>query len=207
MKSVKNYIVFVSGLVLLIGLSGCAGYKARPLPKLTKRSLDEKSISLDYRVFDKSDCKKYLDRDVIKQGYQPILISITNNSNRAIQFSRKNINLPTIDAYEVAQKVHTNTVGRAVGYGTAAVLSCGLFAIPAIVDGVGSAKANDQLDIDFDTKTLRDQVIEPSETVNGLIFVPIESFKANFKIVLSEPKTSQRIVLSPSQPLAEVLQV
>ncbi len=209
-KILKDSIVLIVSGILLISLSGCAAYRAgiRPLPTLTKESsspfLDDKAVDLAYRVFDKADCKKYLDRDVIKKGYQPIHITITNSSDRIIRFSRKNINLPTVDVSAIAEKVHTNTVGRAVGFGVSALFFWPL-AIAAIVDGCGSAKANEKLNADFDKKALCDQTIEPFETINGLIFVPVESFKSNFKITLVAPQPAQRIVLSPNKPRAQVV--
>ncbi len=204
----KKSLFFAVSLILLVGLSGCARYKARALPKLVSETnsqfLDNKSISFAYRVFDKSDCKKYLDRDVISAGYQPVQITITNNSKRSVYFSRKNINRATVDPREVAQSVHTNTAGRATAYGIAALFAWP-FAIPAVVDGVGSAQANDKLDEDFARKALDDQELKPFEIVNGLIFVPKQADLSDFQIALSEPKASQRIVLSAEKPQAKVL--
>ena len=181
---------------LLLALTGCAAYKARPLLRLTPdgSSLKKDTIVFAHRIFNRTDCKKYLDRDVIKQGYQPIHITIVNNTDRTVYFSRNNISLVTVDADEVAQTVHTDTAGRAVGYGVGALFLFPL-AIPAIVDGVGSAQANKQLDSDFDSKMLGDTMIHPGEMLNGLIFVPTESFKPDFEIRLTSTDGSEPIVL------------
>lgn len=191
-------------LLPLFLLAGCASYRVRPLPRLSASGVcspfvNNNSVSFAYHVFDQNDCKKYLDRDVISKGYQPVHLTIVNNSNRSVVFSRKNMSIETVDAYTVAEQVQTNTVARAVGYGTVAVFIWP-FAIPAIVDGIGSAKANEQLSIDFAVKSLQDQVIEPNESINGLVFVPVESFKPSFKIALSDPETSKRIILTSGQP-------
>jgi hypothetical protein len=207
LKRFKRIISLVLSIIIIVTLSGCASYKARPLKPIdtveSSPFLDTKAVSFSYRVFDKKDCRKYLDRDVLKQGYQPVHIRLTNSSEKPVYFSRKSISLPTVDAYEVAHKVHTNTAGRAVGYGVAG-LFVWPFLIPAIVDGVGSAEANEQLDIDFENKALNDQIINPYETVNGLIFVPMESFAFDFRITLTDPSSSQPIVLSTTKP-AQVL--
>ena len=204
----KNSLSFALSLILIIGLSGCARYKAHALPQLVSETnsqfLDSKSVSFAYHVFNKRDCMKYLDRDVMKAGYQPVQITITNNSKRSVFFSRKAINLPTVDESEVAEKLYTSTAGRATAYGVAALFMWP-FAIPAVVDGVGSAKANEQLDADFSRKALNNFEIKPFETINGLVFVPKNSDISNFQIALSEPKASQRIVLSPEKPQAKVL--
>ncbi len=197
----KSAVLGVS-VVLLLALSGCAGYKARPLVRLTPATgSPDNTISFAYKAFTKADCKKYLDRDVIKHGYQPVHISITNTSKRILYFSRKNISLVTVDAEEVAEKVHTNTAGRAAGYGVAAVIIWPL-AIPAIIDGVGSSNANKQLDEDFDRKILSNQTIQPFETLNGLIFVPVEAYRPDFEIRLTDSANSEPIVLQAEVPEA-----
>lgn len=183
------------GLLALLSLCGCASYRARPLVQFTRiTSTDQEGISFSYKVFDKIDCKKYLDRDVLSKGYQPIHISIANNTKRRLSFSAKNINLPTVDALEVAQAVHTSTVKRAVGYGVLGILLWPFF-IPAVVDGIGSSRANQELDTDFMNKVLREETIQPFGTLNGLIFVPSESFCEEFEIRLVDQETGSPVVL------------
>jgi len=195
-KQSRNIAAAAVSCGLLLALTGCAAYKARPLLRLTPSgaTLKKDSITFAHRAFTRKDCKKYLDRDVIKKGYQPIHISIVNNTNRSVYFSRNNISLVSVDADDVAQLVHTNTAGRAAGYGVAALFILPL-AIPAIVDGVGSAEANKKLDADFASKVLCDQTIGPRETLNGLIFVPVETYNPDFEIRLIDTETSDPIVL------------
>jgi hypothetical protein len=206
----KKLVSLLLGLILLIGLSGCADYKAYrlrhhrddsvcPLP-----SAENESVGFTYRVFSKRDCLKYLDRNVIAQGYQPVQITIQNNSSHALYFSARTISLVTVESYEVARSVHTNTLGRVLGYGIPGLFFCPFLLIPAIVDGTGSANANNRLDIDFDRKSLHDQLIGPFESINGLIFVPIELFSYDFNITMSKSGGSQPIVLSTTRPYAKV---
>ncbi len=202
----KNSLFLLLSIVALVGLSGCARYKVHPLPRLkpTQSSfINTKSVHMAYHVFTAKDCKTYLDRNVIAQGYQPIHITITNSSNHSMQFSLKNFSLPTVPVKKVAKQVHTNTGGRAAVYGFAALFMWP-FAIPAIVDGIGSAEANEKLNADFKEKALRDQMLDPFETINGLVFVPVESFDSNFKIALTESKTAKPIVLSADKPCAQI---
>ena len=90
------------------------------------------------KAFSREDCERYLDRDVISEGYQPVQISILNNTDRKYYFSTGKISVPVAQPQEVAQTVHTSTVGRAVGYGVGALIVWPLL-IPAIVDGIGSS--------------------------------------------------------------------
>jgi hypothetical protein len=171
--------------------TSCASYNATALNSsfspmwATKQS----NVELAAHVFNKHDCKKYLDRDVIAKGYMPIQLFIQNNSDKCYLFSPNRVSLPCASSKDVAGKVHTSTVGRAAGYGAAAFLTCGLFAIPAVVDGVKSMEANDMLDEDFAAKGARDQVIEPYSHATMLLFVPTANFQSSFDVTLIEKES------------------
>ena len=196
MTLIRLYILF-SAIFVIVGFSGCAKYKVRPLDPLIPMPLEDskdKSVSFDYRVFSKDVCYNYLDRDVISKGYQPIQISIANNTNRYLGFSLMNFSFPCVAAELVAPLVHTSTVGRSVGYGVAGLILWP-FLIPAVVDGIGSAEANTQLDLDFSRKALRDQIVGPYMCINGLVFAPCGSFQPRFSFVLIDQESHQKIVL------------
>ena len=189
--------------VCTILLSGCAHYSSRPLNRLVTSvplSSKEKSVSFAYHVFSSGDCKRHLDRNVLSKGYQPVHITLANNTNRCISFSLSNFNFPCVSADEVAKKVHTSTAARATAYGVAS-LFIWPFAIPAVVDGIGSHNANKKLNADFDRKALRDEVIQPFSSINGLIFVAQEHFHPDFTIRLRDARTNEEFLLSPASPI------
>lgn len=179
--------------------SGCARYRAQPLLQLVNpcpaHPINTEDIKFAHKVFSPADCKIFLDRDVLRHGYQPVQITITNNSNRYLRFSARGISLPCVPPFEVAQRVHTSTVSRVVGWGVPG-LFIWPFLIPAVVDGVGSENANKQLDIDYATKFARAQVIEPYTTLNGIIFVPLHSFNPHFTVTLVDQETREKITFA-----------
>jgi hypothetical protein len=197
---IKNSI-----LVLVIALlaTSCANYKAQSLSNITVDSTafyeKKEGITVSCKAFTPQDCKRYLDRDVIAKGIQPIQISIDNDSKHILMFSKSNISIPCADTDYVANKVHTSTVGRSTAYGVGAIIFWPL-AIPAIVDGVKSSDANDQLDNDFAGKASRDQIIQPYGTLNGLIFVPVESYQESFTLTLVDRETKEPIVFALNAP-------
>lgn len=197
--------------IALIGLAGCAHYRAKPLRSLMATPKpQESSIALAYKVFDANDCKRYLDRNTIAKGYQPIQIAFTNNTKHLFTILPNSINLPCAPAQEVAERTHTNTVGRAVGYGVASFVCLPLivpaiaFGASAIVDGTGSAKSNERLDMDFSQKSLRTQIVKPYTTVNGLIFVSCDDFNENFTLTVVDQTTSESFQLSPTAPKLKI---
>jgi hypothetical protein len=191
----------LSLLALAIGLAGCASYESQPLSNLTLETVlpsqKKGEIVAVAKTFDKSECKRYLDRDVIAQGYQPVQLFIQNNTDKSYIFSLNRMSLPFARSEEVADKVHTSTVGRAVGYGAAALVIWP-FAIPAIVDGVKSAKANENLDLDFSMKTARDQTIAPHSYLNKIVFVPSGQYQSQFTVTLIDQETNEPKILTLS---------
>lgn len=169
-------------------LYGCASYHASPLTSLQSEIIptseaQKQDLVVIAKTFNRADCKRYFDRDVIAEGYRPIQLFIQNNSNQKYAFSLNRISLSCARPEEVARTVHTSTVGRAVGYGVGALFVWPL-AIPAVVDGIGSAKANDSLDCDFSSKAAVDQTIQPHSYMNKILFVAENEYRSNFKIEL-----------------------
>lgn len=205
MKITNTLTIQMLAALITIGLlPGCAHYTAQPLNRtIVNRNMsssNDQLILLDYHVFNKEDCKKYLDRDIIAAGYQPIHIALTNNTNNYLHLALSNFNFPVATPEEMASHFHNSTAGRAAGYGVAAALLFLPLAIPAIVDGVKSSKANKRLDIDYSRKSLRDSVISPLSTINGLIFVPIDSFNGHVSLKLIDTNTNKQLTLSSNQP-------
>jgi hypothetical protein len=180
--------------MLSMVLGSCASYEAIALGNPSKELLQfldgKEGVGVVAKELSRDDCNKYFDRDVIAEGYQPVQLYIHNNSKKNYAFSLNRIELPLAKAEEVAQKVHTSTVGRAVGYSVGALLLWPL-AIPAIVDGIGSARANDELDRDFTVKAAKDQTVFAYSNVNTVIFVPIEEYRSDFTISLLDQDSNE----------------
>lgn len=203
MKS--NNLIMLSFLcIAILSITGCAHYQAKPLKNLViPTQPKEQTVSFAYHIFSKSDCKRYLDRDVIGKGYQPIQIAITNNTNHCFRLSTDSFSIPIVGHEEVAEKVHTSTIKRATSYGVGALFLFPLI-IPAVVDGVGSYQANQELDSDFDQKSMYDKIINPHSTINGLVFAPVEGFNPVFNFSIFDTETNERFVLSTTNPKLRV---
>ncbi|MBJ7449998.1 MAG: hypothetical protein JHC93_06540 [Parachlamydiales bacterium] len=183
--------------LLAVLTTGCASYKASNLNALDTEvnavTQKKDGITVQAKTFDKYDCKRYLDRNVIKEGFQPIQLTIKNDSSRRLILSSSNISLPSAAPNFVAQSVHTSTAGRAIGYGVGAYFTFGVLAIPAVVDGIKSSQANKALDIDFANKALEEKVLLPHSLNNGLIFVPVDQLQHDFKITFVDADTNETI--------------
>ncbi|NGX50555.1 MAG: hypothetical protein K1060chlam2_00401 [Chlamydiae bacterium] len=173
-------------------LTGCASYQASALsaldPNCVREYPEAEGVSIGCKAYTKQECYDYLDRDVIAKGYQPILLTFQNKSDKHYIFSTDKISLPTIRAEDVAKQVHTSTVGRVTGYSLGGLIFWPLF-IPAIVDGIKSSDANTALDIDFEDKAKEYFVILPGAFKKTLIFVPRAEFRPIFDVTLLEEES------------------
>lgn len=188
-------------LIMLFLFSGCASYNAVALSNLSSSMMvstlvgENSDVTAYAKAFTKSDCIRYLDRDVISKGYQPLQLCIKNNSNKVYSFSLDRITLPSASAQEVADKVHTSTVGRVTGYAVGALFLWPLV-VPAIIDGIKSSEANESLDNDYYTKMAKDQLIQPYSHINTVIFVPRADFKNDFDLTLIDTRSNEPLTLS-----------
>jgi hypothetical protein len=191
----KKVTLVVAAAVTVLG--GCASYEPVSLPTLQPEfapyAQEVDGITLAVKKFTESDSKRYFDRDIQEKGYQPIQISILNDSKRYITFSPQGVTLPTVPAEEVAEKIHTSTAGRATAYGVGALFLWPL-AVPAIVDGVKSSKANAAADRDFGAKAIDGLTVQPYSQHNGVIFVPLQDYTDAFQITLFDRESREKIV-------------
>ncbi|MBI3211094.1 MAG: hypothetical protein HYZ47_00165 [Simkania negevensis] len=179
----------VGTLAIFSLLAGCASYNATALNDLVEMPIPAKDgVSITAKAFSEADCKKYLDRNVIAEGYQPVLLQIMNHSNKTLLFSPQKMDLPTETPEVVASKVHTSTAGRVIGYTLASILIPPLL-IAAIVDGIKSSHANQALDHDFAHKGVQDKIISPHSVAKMVLFVPKHMFKRSFQVHLVDKET------------------
>ena len=176
-------------------LYGCASYKPAPLtslqPEFAPYSETIENVTLACKPLSREECKRFFDRDIIDKGYQPVQMTIVNDSSRYILFSTQGISLPVCSPQEVAEKCHTSTAGRASAYGVAGIFIWPLL-VPAVVDGVGSSQANTKLDRDFNEKNMEQMVINPYATHNGIVFFSKSEYQDSFFVRLVDKETTQK---------------
>lgn len=195
MTTMRFFLILVS----CIWLTGCATYQAMPLTALDPQYMctEKEGISIGCKAFSKKECLRYLDRDVLKKGYQPIQLSFHNRTDKSYAFSIYDVTLPCTTAEDVTKKVHTSTAGRITGYTLGSLFFYPLI-IPAIVDGIRSSNANAALDKDFLNKSKDHFEIPPHSFHKTLIFIPRQHAQTQFDLTLREPLTGERMLFTVS---------
>ena len=192
----KKHAFIYSSLILL---TGCASYTASNLEVLPVEnaifSNQDSNVSISWQTLDEKGSEIYLGRNVIKEGYIPLQMTIRNNSNDPMYFNPSNLNTPISSTSEVANKVHTSTGGRVAAWGIGGLIFFPLL-VPAVVDGLKSANANDALDADYHDKALKEQTIQPHSIFNGVVFVPKRYADQNIQVYLINLKTNQKVAFT-----------
>ena len=203
-------------LMLPIFLTSCASYKARPLDTLSfnfEAPLD--NVYTSCKAFTKEDSNRYLGKNVLSRGYQPVQISIRNDSNDAFYLPVTGVSLPVVDPEVIAEDLQYSTTARTVAMTGAGIVGANLIAIPSVlvlgplgvlaplamlvaapvVTGVKSSQANQQMEHDYNKKGAKDVYISPHSTVNMLLFVPEDQYHPDFTITLRNTRTNDTLIV------------
>ncbi len=207
-------------LIPLVLMAGCASYEAatlqplhiamaeqctqanvlvsatlHPLQVAMTEQLTQANVLVSWKIFDQRDAETYLGRDTIAEGYVPLQITVINQSGDPIYLSANNFSVPLASANEVANKVHTSTAGRVVGWGIPGLLLWPLL-IPAVYDGISSSEANQALDADYLAKTITQHTIHPQSNFNGVVFIPRNLANQPITMFLVNQKTGEQLSYS-----------
>ncbi len=185
-------------VLLLIGcfvINGCATYNAGRLPSSDvstfKNAQDQAGLKVAVKFIDARESKQVFGVGKVHELYQPVYIAIDNRTKNSYEFSKRgSINKQSVPAEEVAKSCGFSTVGRATAYGVAGIFIWPLL-IPAVVDGVGSAQANQKMESDYMYKEIKDDRISPNGLLNGIIFTDKIKEGEEFVIRLTNTDTNE----------------
>ncbi len=165
----------IAVLLVVLLISGCARYQVSNLPSNNVMDYanrrENNGVSVAAKAFEAYEIKKIFSGNTLEKGYQPLYLVIDNRSPDVFHFDkRSSLNMRCTPAVEVAKECGFSTVGRATAYGVAGLFIWPLL-IPAVVDGVGSSNANQQMQADYAYKEIKDGRIVSNELRDGIVFV------------------------------------
>lgn len=191
---IKNLLP-VTFIILLIGCSKQAIKIEKDFSRLehinkykADFSQEQSKVLLAIQKFNSQECLEFFGVDVIKYGYQPLQLTISNFSQDVIYLSPTNLSLKLISPEKVASSCHWKTNEITTSAGTLAYFFFWPALIPTAYCGMEMQQANEKISkniIKQDVVQCWDNVsILPSENVSKIIFVSIDDFKNNFLISL-----------------------
>ena len=176
-------------------------------------------VRFEYKILNKKECKNYFKtKKIIKKGYQPIQITVTNNSNDCIAVSQKGLNLQIVPADVVLNSLYKSGAIRGIALATVAtsatvpmymfmlvppalwITSCVYFTTmftAAMFTGFGARIYNQKINL-IATLELQSQIIPPYTSVMGMVFVKSDSFTSDVTLTVENQNTQESLTLYPS---------
>lgn len=186
---IKKIIILFSFSMLICPMID-ARSKSRPLAKkATTQVMNLKEAFLDpvtfsYRVLTAKECKECLNaKNLIKKGYQPIQITVTNNSDKTISISSENFSLPCVSADEVTEVLYQSRRKQSRNLGIAGIFCGWTLMVPSIVRSYGADDYHSEMHKSLTEKSLQAAVL-PGATASGLVFVKRKDFRSDFSLSL-----------------------
>lgn len=187
---------------LLILLVGCNHQKDRDYLKRFPRieygcdySGSQNNLNLKIRVFNADDSKQYFGSNnfgfsdkIISQGYLPIHIHISNESNCRYTLRPSYLDLTVQPSNRIAKILHVDTYNYVMLCTVPAILfywqALPIFIIPM---GLNMRRSNKKITENLQhnaLQTWKDVTIAPYEAIDKFIFVHTRDFKQNFTLKL-----------------------
>jgi hypothetical protein len=150
-------------------------------------SFEEKDMGLflTYKVYSADDSKNYLGKDLISRGYQPIQITIQNNSSKFYDMEENAVSLSTATPNKVVRSVMKSSIPRSVGYRVAGLIFWPL-SIPGTIDGIKTAHGHTKLRRHYNAQVIKQETIAPFTTIYRILFVPKKNYQEDFILKIKE---------------------
>ena len=158
------------------------------LVQLKEGFAQEDHISLSIKALTLEEAKKQLNGDIVGWGYQPIQITIENQSSDPYLLSPDSIGLSLVDPKKVAKEIIKSSIPRAVGFKIAGLIFWP-FSIPSVVDSLMTLKIHREMKKNLTSKAVKSEIIAPYSSFNRVFFVYLEEYKESFAITLQNQET------------------
>lgn len=195
----KNFFLSVILISSLLFLTSVEKFRPAKLPFVAgvvqSFTKEQKGVQLDYKVYSSVDSKIYLDRDLLAKGYQPVQITIQNNTPYSFVLGKEDISLPLVSASKVVSKFDRATLPKSIGYKVLGFFFWP-FSVIGTIDSVKTYATHRDLKKDLSAKSVKNdqEVILPFSSLNRVLFVEKDKYQEEFSISLFNTDTCETIV-------------
>jgi|GEM_PF-545152 len=187
----KKTIIILASLIAVFGLfTPWSNYKSSQWPTIPTLNaeltfLRSDTLHIVAKAYTPEESKKYLRKDLVSKGYQPVQITIQNNSANEFSLSSGSVDLPTAEPSKIASKMMHSAIPRSLAL-RAASLVFWPFIFPSTIDSIVTLKNYKLLKHDLQSKLVKKEVVAPYSIYNRVVFVPVSEFKGSFDVTLIE---------------------
>lgn len=169
------YCVLLSLFLVGCRSAGSQEIHAKPYTKT------QAGVTLHAKAIAENECRNPYEKKALEEGYQPIEITISNNSSTDVAYTAESLKVATVSAQEIARSMTNDD--RAVTWSVGAFLLWPMVAsAKESLEDVGGQLAQAVLEI-----------VPAKQTKKGLIFIPKDEYNGVFNVTLTETKSSKKI--------------
>ena len=152
----------------------------------------QEGIYVEAKAYDAQESQAYLNRDLIKKGFQPVQLTIQNNTAHTFHLSKEGVDLPHTSPTRIASHVSCEAIPRAVIFKVIGFFFPP-FLIAGTIDGAATLHAHLKMKGDYQAKSLKDtnETLLPYSTVHRIVFVPKERYTDEFNLYLKQDRSHQ----------------
>lgn len=204
----KTFLISVLGCACLcLGMNQNAVKSTQlQIPSTIKEFLaEENHVKLSIKALTVEESEKYLKKDLLDMGYQPVEVTIENGSADPYLLSPKSVDLPLVDGRKIAKKILKAALPRSIGLKIASLFFWPL-TIPSTLDSLLTHKSYRKLKKQLESKAVRDEVVAPYSSVHRVFFVPVGECQDSFSVTLENQETLESKVFQVEGLLQKELQ-
>lgn len=153
---------------------------------------EERGLWVTSKAVSKEESNLLLQRDLISKGYQPVQISIQNNTPKTYLIKTDNLSDVKVSSQTLANEVLINSTPRSIALKIASFFFWPL-AIPSAIDSIHSMHTYNSIKRDYQAKELRNEQVPPYATLNRILFVKSDNYKPPFHIKLIDHHSGEQI--------------
>lgn len=190
----KIKLVHKLSLIAFIGLGSILmswdSFVQRGVAKLSSYNVafskEANGLRVTVKKYSAGESKEYLDRNLMKHGYQPIQVTVENNTTRAYRLAQDGISQPSASPGKVASSISKKALPRSIGLKIASFFFWPLM-IPSTIDGIHMLKTHAQMKKNYTAKAVKEESeeIAPYSTVSRVLFVPKDEVKDALTVTLN----------------------
>lgn len=153
----------------------------------------EKGVHISAKAYDAHDCKAYLNQDLTQLGFQPLQITIQNNTDKIYGLSTRGLETKFTEGKNVAGYVTRTAIPRAIGFKVAGFFFWP-FIFPSAIDTMITLKSHQRMKKDFSIKSLKDREewILQYSSIHRIIFLPGSQVPEEISLSLTEYQTGKQ---------------
>lgn len=191
-RNVVSLVAITAVMCLFCEMERYNYHALAPLSTTMTFSKEEEGIQVFAKVYTAEESKSYLQRDLLMRGYQPIQITVHNNTSKPWVLYPEGIDLPVVTSKRVASLIIRSALPRSIGLKIASFFFWP-FTIPSTIDSIRTLKAHKKLKRDLAAKSIKPQSesVPAYSIVNRVFFVKLKDYPGKFSITLMDQETEE----------------